>query len=53
MANQTASAAASSSPCLGGAASILSLQAISFAELRDAVRSGLPFSAFFGAVKAT
>ena len=46
MANQTASAAASSSPCLGGAASILRLQATSFAELRDAVRSGLPFSSF-------
>jgi putative toxin-antitoxin system antitoxin component (TIGR02293 family) len=51
MANQTASAAASSSPCLGGAASILSLQATSFAELRDAVRSGLPFSAFLALSK--
>ena len=51
MANQTASAAVSSSPCLGGAASILRLQATSFAELRDAVRSGLPFSAFLALSK--
>jgi putative toxin-antitoxin system antitoxin component (TIGR02293 family) len=45
MANQPASAAVSSSPDMG-AASILRLQATSFAELRDAVHSGLPFSAF-------
>ena len=51
MANQTASAAESSSPCLGGAASILRLQATSFAELRDAIRSGLPFSAFLSLSK--
>jgi len=51
MANQTASAAVSSSPCLGGAASILRLQATSFAELRDTVRSGLPFSAFLALSK--
>ena len=51
MANHTASAAASSSPCLGGAASILRLQATSFAELRDAIRSGLPFSAFLALSK--
>ncbi len=51
MTNQTASAAASSSPCLGGAASILCLQATSFAELRDAIRSGLPFSAFLALSK--
>ena len=46
MANQTASAAASSGPDLEGTASILRLRATSVAELRDAVRSGLPFSAF-------
>ena len=51
MANQIASTAASSSPCLGGAASILRLQATSFAELRDAVRSGLPFFAFLALSK--
>jgi putative toxin-antitoxin system antitoxin component (TIGR02293 family) len=51
MANQIASTAASSSPCLGGAASILRLQATSFAELRDVVRSGLPFSAFLALSK--
>jgi putative toxin-antitoxin system antitoxin component (TIGR02293 family) len=51
MANQTASAAESSSPCLGGAASILRLQATSFAELRDAIHIGLPFSAFLALSK--
>jgi len=51
MANQTASTVATSSPCLGGVASILRLQATSFAELRDAVRSGLPFSAFLALSK--
>jgi putative toxin-antitoxin system antitoxin component (TIGR02293 family) len=51
MANQTASTVATSSPCLGGAASILRLQATSFAELRDAVRSGLPFPAFLALSK--
>jgi len=51
MANQIASTAASFSPCLGGAASILRLQATSFAELRDAVRSGLPFFAFLALSK--
>jgi putative toxin-antitoxin system antitoxin component (TIGR02293 family) len=51
MANQTASAAASSSPDLAGPASILRLRATSVAELRDAVRSGLPFSAFLALTK--
>ena len=51
MANQIASTATSSSPCLGGASSILRLQATSFAELRDAIRSGLPFSAFLALSK--
>ncbi len=51
MANQTALAAASSSPDLEGTASILRLRATSVAELRDAVRSGLPFSAFLALTK--
>ena len=36
----------SSSPDHGGPASILRLRTTSSAELRDAIRSGLPFSAF-------
>jgi uncharacterized protein (DUF2384 family) len=51
MANQTASTTVSSSSELGGAASVLRLQATSLAELRDAVRSGLPFSAFVALTK--
>ena len=51
MAKQTAAAADSSSPDLAGPASILRLRATSVAELRDAVRSGLPFSAFLALTK--
>jgi putative toxin-antitoxin system antitoxin component (TIGR02293 family) len=46
MARQTESATSSSSPALEGPSSILRLRATSLAELRDAVRRGLPFSAF-------
>lgn len=45
MAKHTALATGSPSPDLGGAASVLRLRATSLAELRDSVRSGLPFSA--------
>jgi putative toxin-antitoxin system antitoxin component (TIGR02293 family) len=45
MASQPAPASSSSSPDRGGPTSILRLQATSLAELRDAVRIGLPFSA--------
>lgn len=51
MAKPIVPASVSSSPDLGGAASILHFQANSFAELRDAVRSGLPFSAFVALTK--
>ena len=51
MVSQAAPATVSTSPELGGAASILRLQATSLAELRDAVRSGLPFSAFVALTK--
>ena len=51
MASQAAPATFSSSPELGGAPSILRLRAISLAELPDAVRSGLPFSAFVALTK--
>jgi putative toxin-antitoxin system antitoxin component (TIGR02293 family) len=51
MANQAAPVTVSPSPDLGGAASILHLRATSFAELRDAVRSGLPFSSFLALTK--
>jgi len=40
-----------SSPDLAGPASILQLRATSFAELRDAARSGLPFSSFLALTK--
>jgi putative toxin-antitoxin system antitoxin component (TIGR02293 family) len=46
MANQTAPATAFSRFDPEGASSILRLRASSMAELRDAVRSGLPFSSF-------
>jgi len=45
-ANQIASTTVSSSSELEAAASILRLRATSLAELPDAIRSGLPFSAF-------
>jgi putative toxin-antitoxin system antitoxin component (TIGR02293 family) len=51
MARHTASATGSSSPDQGGAASILRLRATSLAELRDSVRSGLPFSALVALTK--
>jgi putative toxin-antitoxin system antitoxin component (TIGR02293 family) len=51
MARHTAPATGSSSPDLGGAASILRLRATSLAELRDSVRSGLPFSALVALTK--
>lgn len=46
MARQTALAPVSSGADPEGPASILRLRATNLAELRDAVRSGLPFSAF-------
>jgi len=45
MATQTTPAPAASNPEPGGPASILQLQASNLAELRDAVRRGLPYSA--------
>jgi len=51
MASQTAPATASFRPDPGGPASILRLRATSMAELRDAVRSGLPFSSFVALTK--
>ena len=51
MAKPIVPASVSSSPDLVGAASILHLQATSFAELRDAVRNGLPYSAFVALTK--
>jgi putative toxin-antitoxin system antitoxin component (TIGR02293 family) len=51
MADQAVPVTVSSSPDLGGPASILHLRATSFAELRDAVRSGLPFSSFLALTK--
>ena len=44
-------ATAYASPDLGSPASILQLQASSFAELGDAVRSGLPFCSFLALTK--
>lgn len=46
MASSGPPATAFSSADAGGAASVLHLRANSVAELRDAVRAGLPFSAF-------
>jgi len=46
MASQTVLAPVSPGPEPGGPASILRLRPTNLAELRDAVRSGLPFSAF-------
>ncbi|WP_255100705.1 antitoxin Xre/MbcA/ParS toxin-binding domain-containing protein [Synechococcus sp. L2F] len=51
MARKNSPATASSSPDQGGPASILRLPATSLVELRDAVRSGLPFSAFVALTK--
>jgi hypothetical protein len=51
MAHQAAPATAFSSPDLVGPASILQLRATSFAELGDAVRSGLPFCSFLALTK--
>ena len=51
MARHTAPATGSSSPDQGGAASILRLRVTSLAELRDSVRSGLPFSALVALTK--
>ena len=51
MAIQAALATSSSGPDLGGAASILRLQATSVGQLRDAVRRCLPFSAFLALTK--
>lgn len=45
MATQTTPAPAASNPDPGGPASILQLQASNLAELRDAVRRGLPYFA--------
>lgn len=46
MAHNPASATTSSKPAAEGPGSILRLRATNAAELRDAVRKGLPFSAF-------
>lgn len=46
MARVPASTASSSNPAAEGPGSILCLRATNVAELRDAVRKGLPFSAF-------
>jgi putative toxin-antitoxin system antitoxin component (TIGR02293 family) len=46
MPSQASPEIVSSNPDQGGPASILRLRTTSSAELRDAVRSGLPFSAF-------
>lgn len=51
MASKISPATSSSSPDQGGPASILRLQANSVVELRNAVRSGLPFSAFVALTK--
>ena len=51
MAQQVTPASASVSPEPDGPASILRLRAISLAELREAVRNGLPFSALLALTK--
>lgn len=51
MAQRTTPATGSTSSDQGGVASFLRLRATSLAELRDAVRSGLPFSAFVALAK--
>jgi putative toxin-antitoxin system antitoxin component (TIGR02293 family) len=51
MANQTAPGIGPSSLDEGGAASVLRLRATSLSELRDSIRSGLPFSALVALAK--